>query len=69
MSSATADLSYRMDLSAKRAPEPLACARSATSFTEPSRVPVWLTIPCWYLVASRDHAIPLPAERATTAGW
>jgi pimeloyl-ACP methyl ester carboxylesterase len=29
----------------------------------PSGVPAWKTVPCWYLVAGDDHAIPPAAER------
>jgi pimeloyl-ACP methyl ester carboxylesterase len=31
--------------------------------TEKSRRPTWRSIPSWYMVARRDHAIPPAAER------
>jgi pimeloyl-ACP methyl ester carboxylesterase len=37
-------------------------AEGAT-LSQPSGVPAWKTIPSWYLVAKRDHAIPPAAER------
>ncbi|MCZ2839616.1 alpha/beta fold hydrolase [Modestobacter sp. VKM Ac-2985] len=40
---------------------------SLAAFGEPSGVPAWATIPSWYLVASRDRAIPPSAERAMAA--
>ncbi len=36
---------------------------SLASLGEPSGVPAWRTIPCWYAVAADDHAIPPAAER------
>jgi pimeloyl-ACP methyl ester carboxylesterase len=31
---------------------------SVAAFTEPSGDPAWKTVPCWYLVATSDQAIP-----------
>jgi pimeloyl-ACP methyl ester carboxylesterase len=36
---------------------------AAAALTEPSSAPAWKTIPSWYMVASRDHAIPPATER------
>jgi pimeloyl-ACP methyl ester carboxylesterase len=38
-----------------------------SSLVTPSGVPAWETIPSWYLVASKDKAIPPEAERAMAA--
>jgi pimeloyl-ACP methyl ester carboxylesterase len=38
-----------------------------SSLVTPSGVPAWATIPSWYLVASKDKAIPPEAERAMAA--
>ena len=39
----------------------------ASALGTPSGVPAWRTIPSWYVVAGRDHAIPPEAERAMAA--
>jgi pimeloyl-ACP methyl ester carboxylesterase len=36
---------------------------SQAAFVAPSGEPAWKTIPSWYLVATRDHAIPPATER------
>jgi pimeloyl-ACP methyl ester carboxylesterase len=35
---------------------------SLAAFTQPSGDPAWKTIPSWYLVATKDHAIPPKTE-------
>lgn len=39
----------------------------ASALGTPSGVPAWRTIPSWYVVATKDHAIPPEAERAMAA--
>ena len=39
----------------------------ASALGTPSGVPAWRTVPSWYVVATRDHAIPPEAERAMAA--
>ncbi|WP_426594018.1 alpha/beta fold hydrolase [Cellulomonas sp. McL0617] len=39
----------------------------ASALGTPSGVPAWKTIPSWYVVATKDHAIPPEAERAMAA--
>jgi pimeloyl-ACP methyl ester carboxylesterase len=36
---------------------------AASAFDEVMGVPAWKTLPCWYLVASADEALPPDAER------
>ena len=36
---------------------------AAAALSEPSSAPAWKTIPSWYMVASKDHAIPPATER------
>jgi pimeloyl-ACP methyl ester carboxylesterase len=38
-------------------------ALTGTSFTDVMGVPAWRSLPCWYLVATEDQAIPPDAER------
>ena len=39
----------------------------ASALGTPSGVPAWRSIPSWYVVATKDHAIPPEAERAMAA--
>ena len=36
---------------------------SALAFTDPSGPPAWKSLPSWYLVATKDEAIPPDVER------
>jgi hypothetical protein len=36
---------------------------AGSTFTDVMGVPVWKSLPCWYLVATEDQAIPPDAER------
>jgi pimeloyl-ACP methyl ester carboxylesterase len=36
---------------------------AASTFTDIMSVPAWKSLPCWYLVATHDQAIPPDAER------
>jgi pimeloyl-ACP methyl ester carboxylesterase len=38
-------------------------ALAGSSFTDVMGVPAWKSLPCWYLVATEDQAIPPAAER------
>jgi pimeloyl-ACP methyl ester carboxylesterase len=38
-------------------------ALTGSSFTDVMGVPAWRSLPCWYLVATEDQAIPPDAER------
>ena len=63
---------FASDLSADDAALMAAAQRpiDAISLTEPSGPPAWKTIPSWYLVATRDNAIPTrhPAPHGRTGG-
>jgi len=37
---------------------------AGSTFTDVMGVPAWKSLPCWYLVATEDQAIPPDAERA-----
>jgi pimeloyl-ACP methyl ester carboxylesterase len=36
---------------------------AGSTFTDVMGVPAWKALPCWYLVATQDQAIPPDAER------
>jgi pimeloyl-ACP methyl ester carboxylesterase len=36
---------------------------AGSTFTDVMGVPAWKSLPCWYLVATEDQAIPPDAER------
>jgi pimeloyl-ACP methyl ester carboxylesterase len=36
---------------------------AASTFNDVMRVPAWRSLPCWYLVATQDEALPPEAER------
>jgi pimeloyl-ACP methyl ester carboxylesterase len=38
-------------------------ALAGSTFTDVMGVPTWKSLPCWYLVATEDQAIPPEAER------
>jgi pimeloyl-ACP methyl ester carboxylesterase len=42
-------------------------AIAGSAFTEVMGVPAWKSLPCWYLVATNDEAIPPDAERQFAA--
>jgi pimeloyl-ACP methyl ester carboxylesterase len=42
-------------------------ALAGSAFTDVMGVPTWRSLPCWYLVATNDEAIPPDAERQFAA--
>jgi pimeloyl-ACP methyl ester carboxylesterase len=42
-------------------------ALAGSAFTDVMGVPAWKSLPCWYLVATNDEAIPPDAERQFAA--
>jgi pimeloyl-ACP methyl ester carboxylesterase len=60
---------FAQDLPAAQADELAAAQRpmTAAALVEKSGVPAWKTLPDWYMVAGRDHAIPPKTERFMAA--
>ncbi|MFJ9351317.1 alpha/beta hydrolase [Streptomyces sp. NPDC101237] len=48
-------------------PPPVQRPVTAQALGEPSTGPAWKTIPSWYLVTGKDHAIPPAAQRPMAA--